>query len=97
MPDRIDHSSALSPAVALGSGSSRKRGALTLTTLAAVGAVLLLLAAVSGATVATDGRLIEPFGVLAVGTIALTGAGLIGLARMFSSVRRSSTCGRGGC
>ena len=77
--------------------SSRRRGTLALTMVAAVGTVLLALSALSSATVASDGQLIEPFAALALGTIALTGAGLFGLMRMFSSVRRSSTCGRGGC
>ena len=75
----------------------RRRGALTLATLGAIGAVLLLLFALSGATVAADGTLVEPFALLALGTIALTGAGLVGLGLMFRSVRRRSTCGRGGC
>jgi len=77
--------------------TARRRGSLTLMSLAAVGVTLLALFALSGATVASDGQLVEPFGALAVGTIALTGLGLFGLARIFSSVRRSSTCGRGGC
>jgi len=96
MTNRLD-----SPA---GSGSDastplapRRRGSLAVMSLAAVGATLLALFALSGATVAADGQLIEPFGALALGTVALTGAGLFGLARMFGSVRRSSTCGRGGC
>lgn len=74
-----------------------RRGALTVATLGATGAVLLLLFALSGATVAADGTLVEPFALLALGTIALTGAGLVGLGLMFRSVRRRSTCGRGGC
>jgi hypothetical protein len=75
----------------------RRRGSLTLMSLAAVGVTLLALFALSGATVAADGQLIEPFGALVLGTVALTGLGLFGLARMFGAVRRSSTCGRGGC
>jgi hypothetical protein len=63
----------------------------------AAGCVLLLLTAVSHATVAEDGRLIEPFGAIALGTLALTGAGLVGLGLLFGEVRRRSTCGRGGC
>ena len=78
-------------------GSGRRRGALTLATLGATGAVLLLLSGLSGATVSADGTLVEPFGPLALGTVALTGAGLVGLGLMFRSVRRRSTCGRGGC
>ena len=77
--------------------AGRRRGGLTLATLGATGAVLLLLSALSGATVSADGTLVEPFGLLVIGTVALTGAGLVGLALMFRSVRRRSTCGRGGC
>jgi len=77
--------------------TQRRRGSLALISLAAVGATMLALFALSGATVSADGQLIEPFGALVLGTVALTGAGLFGLARMFGSVRRSSTCGRGGC
>lgn len=72
-------------------------GRLTLATLGAAGAVLLGLFAVSEATVAADGTLSEPFGLLALGTLALTAAGLVGLGLLFRSVRRRSTCGRGGC
>ena len=71
--------------------------ALTVVTLGATSAVLLVLFALSGATVAADGTLVEPFGLLALGTLALTGAGLVGLAVMFRNVRQRSTCGRGGC
>lgn len=78
-------------------GSGRRRLGLTVATPGAAGAVLLLLFGMSGATVAADGTLIEPFGLLALGTIALTGAGLIGLGLMFRGVRRRSTCGSGGC
>ena len=73
------------------------RGGLALAMLGATSAVLLLLLVLSGVTVAPDGTLVEPFGLLALGTIALTGAGLVGLGMMFRSVRRRSTCGRGGC
>ena len=76
-----------------GSGALR----LTVATLGATGAVLLALSTLSGATIAADGTLVEPFGLLALGTIALTGAGVVGLALMFRSLRRRSTCGRGGC
>lgn len=79
------------------SPATRRRGALTVGTLAALGAVLLTLFGLSGATVAADGTLVEPFGLLALGTIALTAAGLVGLGLLFRSVRRASTCGRGGC
>ena len=75
----------------------RPRGALLLATLAATGAVLLLLSGLSGATVAADGTLVEPFAPVAIGTIALTGAGVVGLGLLFRSTRRRSTCGRGGC
>ena len=86
---------ARTPAVV--SDSGRRRGGLTLATLAATGAVLLLLFGLSGATVAADGTLMEPFWLLALGTIALTAAGIVGLGLMFRGVRRHSTCGRGGC
>jgi len=75
----------------------RLRRTLTVTVIGATTAVLLALYALSGATVAPDGQLIESFGALAIATIALTGLGLLGLVRMFGSVRRNSTCGRGGC
>lgn len=75
----------------------RARGTLAAAVLGAVGAVLVALYAFSSVTVAADGRLIEPFGALALGMLALTGAGIFGLARMFSSMRRARTCGRGGC
>jgi hypothetical protein len=102
MTTRIDGSTIPSGPPGTSSAASalvtpRRRGSLTLLSLAAVGVTLLALLALSGATVAADGQLIEPFGALAVGTIALTGLGLFGLARMFGTVRRSSTCGSGGC
>jgi ferric-dicitrate binding protein FerR (iron transport regulator) len=75
----------------------RRRGLLALALLAGVGAVLLLLYAASGSTVAADGTLTEAFGMLALGTLSLTGAGLVGLALLFRDVRRSSPCGREGC
>lgn len=74
-----------------------RAGLLTLATLGASGAVLLGLFAVSEVTVAADGTLTEPFWALALGTLALTGAGLVGLGLLFRSVRRRSICGRGGC
>jgi len=76
---------------------SARRGRLTLATSAAVGLVLVLLAAASGAIVADDGTLVEPFGALALGSVLLTGAGLAALVRMFRSVRSGSSCGRGAC
>lgn len=82
---------------ATGRDGQRRRGGLLLATLGASGAVLLLLFGLSGATVSADGTLVEPFGLLALGTIGLTGAGLAGLGLMFRSVRKRSTCGRGGC
>jgi len=75
----------------------RRRGALATAMLAAIGAVLLVLFALSGSTVAADGTLVEPFAVLASGTLALVGAGLLGLVLMFRDIRRRSTCGRGNC
>lgn len=83
--------------VAPTTASPRRLGMLALATTAAVGAVLFALHTLSGVIVGGDGSLIAPFGALATGTAVLTGAGLYGLIRMFSSVRRSSTCGRGGC
>jgi hypothetical protein len=78
-------------------GERSRRGALLLASTAAVGAVLLGLSALAGATVAPDGRLVEPFAAVALGMLALTGAGLAGLVLTFREVRRRSTCGRGGC
>lgn len=75
----------------------RRRSGLALATLGATGAVLLLLAGLSGATVEADGTLVEPFALLALGTIALTGVGLVGLGLLLRGVRATSTCGRGGC
>jgi len=77
--------------------SAPRRGALTLVTLASVGAVLLLLTAASAALVSEGGTLNVPSGVLGAGTLVLSGVGLAGLARMYGSVRRASTCGRDGC
>lgn len=75
----------------------RRRGLLALAMLAGTGAVLLLLSIASGSTVAADGTLVESFGALALGTLALTGAGLAGLGLLFRDVRRNSTCGRDSC
>jgi hypothetical protein len=74
-----------------------RRGALALGMAGGVGAVLLALFALSGSTVAADGTLVEPFALLALGTLTLTGVGLVGLGLLFRDVRRRSTCGRGGC
>ena len=65
-----------------------RAGLLTLATLGAAGAALLSLFAVTEATVAADGTLTEPFWALALGTLALTAAGLVGLGLLFLSVRR---------
>lgn len=70
---------------------------MTVITLGGLGAVLLGLFALSGATVAADGTLVEPFGALALGTLAMTGAGIVGLGLLFRGVRRDSSCGRGEC
>lgn len=75
----------------------RRRGALTLAVLGGTAAVLLGLFALSGSTVAADGTLVEPFWMLALGMLALTATGLVGLVLLFRSVRRRSTCGRGDC
>ena len=77
--------------------SRGRRGTLTVATLVATGAVLLLLATLSGATVTEDGTLVEAFWAIALGMFALTAAGLGGLALLFREVRRRSTCGRDGC
>jgi len=78
--------------------STRGRPAmLALASIASVGAVLVGLAALAGATVPADGRIVGPFASIALGTLALTGAGIVGLAFAFRDVRRRSTCGRGGC
>ena len=74
-----------------------RRGLLAAVTAAASAAVLLALFAVADVTVAPDGTLHEPFWALALGMLALTAAGVIGLALAFRAVRRRSTCGRGGC
>jgi hypothetical protein len=74
-----------------------RRGRLALASLGAVGGVLLVLFAASDVTVAADGTLNEPFWALALGTLALTAAGVLGLTLTFRAVRRGSTCGRGGC
>jgi hypothetical protein len=74
-----------------------RRGTLAIASLGAVGAVLLGLSALSGATVAADGTLIEPFAAIALATLALTIAGVVGLTLAFREVRRRSTCGRDGC
>jgi hypothetical protein len=65
--------------------------------LGGTAAVLLVLFALSGSTVADDGTLVEPFGALALGMLASTAFGVAGLAITFRGVRRRSTCGRGGC
>jgi len=65
--------------------------------LGAVAAVLLALHGASGVTVAADGTLTVPSGPLVAGMLGVTGAGIAALLRMFSGVRRASTCGRGGC
>ena len=54
----------------------------------AAGAALLSLFAVTEATVAADGTLTEPFWALALGMLALTAAGLVGLGLLFLRVRR---------
>lgn len=74
-----------------------RRAGLALAILGGLGTVLLGLYAVSGAAVAPDGTLTEPFWALALGTLALTAAGTFGLGWLFLGIRRRSTCGRGGC
>jgi hypothetical protein len=82
---------------ARGTSTPSRRGLLALAVLGTSGAVLLLLFAVSGSTVSADGTLVEPFGALALGTLMLTGSGLVGLGWLFRTVRRTSTCSRGSC
>ena len=65
-----------------------RAGLLTLATLGAAGAALLSFFAVTDATVAADGTLTEPFWALALGTLALTAACLVGLGLLFLRVRR---------
>ena len=74
-----------------------RRGLLLAVTAAATGAVLLTLFALADVSVAPDGTLQEPFWALALGTLALTAAGVVALVLAFGAVRRRSTCGRGGC
>ena len=74
-----------------------RTGPLTVITLGSMGAVLLVLFTLSGATVAEDGTLVEPFWALALGMFTITGAGTVGLGLLFRSVRRNSSCGRDGC
>lgn len=74
-----------------------RRGPLTAVTAAATGAVLLALFALADVSVAPDGTLQEPFWALALGTLALTTAGVVALVLAFGAVRRRTTCGRGGC
>lgn len=70
---------------------------LAVASLAAAGAVLIGLFAMADVTVAEDGTLVEPFWQLALGTFALTAAGLLGLVLAFRAVRRRSACARGAC
>ena len=76
---------------------ARRVGLLTALSLGAGGAVLLGLFAVADVSVAEDGTLVEPFGLLALGMLALTAAGLTGLVLAFRAVRRRSACARGAC
>ncbi len=74
-----------------------RTGRLGLVVLAACGAVLVGLFTLADVSVAEDGTLTEPFWLLGLGTLALTGAGVVGLVLAFRGVRRRSVCGRGGC
>jgi hypothetical protein len=81
-----------------GQGSSAwRRVALGLTMLAAVGGVLGSLVAASDAVVASDASLGATLGPLALGMLALTVLGLLGLGRLYRDVRRQSPCGGGAC
>jgi hypothetical protein len=77
--------------------AARRRGAFALVMVASICAVLLVLSALSGAVVGQGGTLAVPSGALRVGTLVLSAAGLLGLARMYGGVRRASGCGQGGC
>lgn len=74
-----------------------RTGLLIVVALAAAGSVLLALFALAEVSVAEDGTLVEPFGLLALGMLALLAAGLTGLALTFRAARRRSICGRGNC
>ena len=65
-----------------------RAGLLTVATLGAAGAALLSLFAVTEATVAGDGTLTEPFWALALGTLSLTAACLVGLGLLILRVWR---------
>ena len=74
-----------------------RRAALALAILGGVGTVLLGLFAAADSAVAPDGTLTEPFWALALGTLALTTAGTLGLGWLFLGIRRRSACARGRC
>lgn len=74
-----------------------RRAPLALAMLGGTGLVLMGLFAASEATVAADGTLTEPFWALALGTLALTTAGILGLGWLFLGIRRRGACGRDGC
>lgn len=74
---------------------ARRAGLLAALALGAAGSVLLGLFATADASVAEDGTLIEPFGLLALGMLALTAAGLTGLALTFREARRRRICSKG--
>ena len=75
----------------------RRRAAPALAILVGTGLVLMGLFAASEAAVAADGTLTEPFWALALGTLALTAAGILGLRWLFLGIRRRGACGWGGC
>lgn len=85
------------PAAATARPRPPRRAPLALAMLGGTGLVLMGLFAASEATVAADGTLTEPFWALALGTLALTTAGVLGLGWLFLGIRRRGACGRDGC
>ena len=85
------------PPAAVARPRPRRRAALALAVLGGTGLALMGLFAASEATVTADGTLTEPFWALAVGTLALTTAGTLGLGWLFLGIRRRGACGRGDC
>lgn len=85
------------PSDRTGDRAAIRPGFLTVASVAAAGAVLLGLFAMADVTIAEDGTLVEPFWQLALGTFALTAAGLLSLVIAFRAVRRRRACARGAC
>ena len=70
---------------------------LVLAMLGATAAVLLGLTAASRALVAADGTLAAASRGVALGVLAVTTLGLVGLTRLFRSNRRHGACGSDRC